>query len=484
MSQDLDAPPLAPLMASSGPLVVDPTSSALLVIDLQYFDAHRDWGEGRTAQELGVAERFEPYFARIDEILPRVAKLLEVFRSAGAEAVHVRVAERTADARDVAPKQLLRGLIVPSTSKEAEFLPEVAPAYDELIFSKSSSGMFPATDADRIFRNLGIETLVVCGTSTGGCVESAVRDAVDLGYRVVLVDDACASSTAADHRLALQRLRGPACRVESTDDVVAAIARMPHRDRRAVAGTERVRPYLPDPGSAVDPDADPYDLIFPPPRPVVLSRSDTAVVVLDAHALASDPDGALLCRTREADEGHDLAPFLERVESALDAARAITEVARAVGVLVIHVATGGRTPSGRDLSPTLRMLVGELPPDHPALRPDPRLPRDARDLVLAKPGQGPFTGTGLDDTLRLMGIEHMIVTGLSTLGAVEAALRGATDRGYGVLLAPAACAAPTAADQVRLAGMGAGLIEVVELDEVLARLRAAGPDAGADAGGQ
>jgi biuret amidohydrolase len=259
---------------------------------------------------------------------------------------------------------------------------------------------------------------------------------------------------------------------------------MPRRDRRAVAGTERVRPYLPAPGSAADPDADPYDLIFPPPRPVALQVGDTAVVVLDAHVLASDPDGPLLRRAREADPSHDLAPFLERVEIALETARAITVAARAVGVLVIHVANGGRTPSGRDLSPTLRMLVGELPPDHPALRPDPRLPQDARDLVLAKPGQGPFTGTGLDDTLRHLGIEHLIVTGLSTLGAVEAALRGASDRGYGVLLAPAACAAPTAGDQARLAGMGAGLIEVVDANEVLARLAAAGPDAGTDAGGQ
>ena len=474
MLHDPDAPPLAPLLSASGPLVLDPARSALLVIDLQYFDAHRDWGEGRTAQELGVADRFEPYFARIDAILPRAASLVEAFRSAGAEVVHVRVAERTADARDVAPKQLLRGLIVPSTSKEAEFLPEVAPQADELVFSKSSSGMFPATDADRIFRNLGIDTLVVCGTSTGGCVESAVRDALDLGYGVVIAEDACASSTAADHRLALQRLRGPECRVAPTTAVAAALARMPTRDQRAVAGTERVKPYLPDPGTPADPDADPYDLIFPPPRRVTVGRADTAVVVLDAHRLASDPDGPLLRPARTGDPGHDLAPFLERVDRALKAARAITDAARSAGLLVVHVATGGRTPSGRDLSPTIRALLGALPPEHPALRADARLPRDARDLVLAKPGQGPFTGTGLDDTLRLCGIEQLIVTGLSTLGAVEATLRGATDRGYGVLLAPAACAAPTAADQARLAGMGAGLIEVAELDDVLARLAALG----------
>lgn len=480
MSSDRDAPPLAPLLTNPVPLAVDPRGSALLVVDLQYFDAHRDWGEGRTAQLLGVADRFEPYFARIDEILPRAAQLIDAFREAGAEVVHVRVAERTPDARDVAPKQLLRGLVVPSTSKEAEFLPEVAPAEGELLFSKSSSGMFPATDADRILRNLGIDTLVVCGTSTGGCVESAVRDAVDLGYRVVVVDDACAASTTADHRLALQRLRGPECRIAAACEVTEAIARMPRRDRDAVAGTERVKPFLPTPGDGPDRDADPYDLIFPPPRRVEVGRDDTAVIVLDAHTLASASDGRLLRLARDADPMHDLGAYLERVACALAAARRIADAARAAGLLVIHVVTGGRTGTGRDVSPTVRALLGTVAPDDPGMGPDPRLPRDPRDLVIVKPGQGPFTGTGLDDTLRLLGVRHLIVTGLSTLGAVEATLRGASDRAYGILLAPEACAAATASDQKRLAGMGAGLIEVVDVDEALSRVAAAGA-ASADA---
>lgn len=480
MVHELDLPPLAPLMQSPGPLRLDPAACALLVVDLQYFDAHRDWGEGRTAQDLGVADRFEPYFARIDAILPRAAALLDAFRASSAEVVHVRVAERTRDARDVAPKQLLRGLIVPSDSKEAEFLPEVAPHDDELIFSKSSSGMFPATDADRIFRNLGIETLVFTGTSTGGCVESAVRDAVDLGYQVLVVDDACASSTATDHRLALQRLRGPACRIVSSDMVVAALAEAPARATQQVSGIERVKPYLPNPQGATSPDADPYDLIFPPPRRVPVAAADTALLVLDAHRLASDPQGPLLRRAREVDPNHAQDAYLARVAVALAAGERLASAARRAGVLVIHVASGGRTAGGRDLSPTLLALTGSLHPQHPALAPDPRLSRAAADLVISKPGQGPFTGTGLDDTLRLLGIRHLLLTGLSPLGAVEAALRGATDRGYGVLLAPEACAAPTAADQARLARMGAGLIEVVSLAEALGRLaQAAGERAGA-----
>ena len=468
-----DRSPLAPLLTPTDPLHVDPHNAALFVIDLQYFDAHREWGEGRTAQDLGVAHCFEPYFERVDATLPNVQALLATFRARGAEIAHVRVAELTSDSRDVAPKQLLRGLIVPSESQEARFLEAVAPEGDELVFDKSSSGMFPATNVDRILRNLGVRTMVFCGTSTGGCVESAVRDAVDLGYRVVVVDDACAASTMTDHTAALDRMRGPTCRVATTAEVVTALTEHPPRDRAAVSGTERVKPFLPMPDADADPDADPYDLIFPPPQRIDVACADTAVLLLDATGLAIDPGGPLLAAARRADPNADTTAFHKRVARALEHQGAILRSAHANGVQVIHVRTAGRTHDGRDLAPALRALVGALPIDHASARLDTRLPRHASDLVLSKPGQGPFTGTGLDDLLRHLGITKLVLTGVSTLGAVEAALRGATDRGYQVLLAPDACAAATESGQQKLHGTGAGLIEVVDVAEATRRLTAA-----------
>jgi ureidoacrylate peracid hydrolase len=467
-----DRSPLAALLRPAHPIRLDPATTALFVVDLQYFDAHRDWGEGRTAKDVGVAHCFEPYFRRVDEVLPRVQELLAAFRAQGAEVVHVRVAERTADSRDVAPKQLLRGLIVPSTSREAAFLEAVAPEGDELVFDKSSSGMFPATNVDRILRNLGATTLVFCGTSTGGCVESAVRDAVDLGYRVVVVDDACAASTPLDHGQALARMQGPTCWVATAAEVAAELARHPARDRAAVAGTTRVRPFLPKPGGTPDPAADPYELIFPPPQRVAVTAADTAVLVLDAHALAVDPHGPLLAAARAADPASDATTFHGRIDAAVAALGRLLEAAHGAGVRVIHVRTAGRTRDGRDLAPGLKAILGALPADHPAAALDPRVPRHPDDLLLTKPGQGPFTGTGLDDTLRHLGVTKLVIGGVSTLGAVEAALRGATDRGYGVLLVPDACAATTLAGQRKLAAMGAGLIEVTSVEDGVARLRA------------
>src|SRR3954464_7342028 len=141
--------PFNQVLAPPPPLSVTTDNTALLDVDMQYFDAHPDWGEGRTAKELGVASCFDPYFDQIDDIIPRIQRLLALFRNQEMEVIHLRVAELTKDSRDVGWKQLVRGLIVPSDSREADPLDELAPIDDELVVSKSSSGVFPVTNLDR-----------------------------------------------------------------------------------------------------------------------------------------------------------------------------------------------------------------------------------------------------------------------------------------------------------------------------------------------
>jgi nicotinamidase-related amidase len=49
------------------------------------------------------------------------------------------------------------------------------------------------TDLAGIVKKLGVKTLIVTGMQPHMCVEAAVRHGADLGYDVVLVDDACAT---------------------------------------------------------------------------------------------------------------------------------------------------------------------------------------------------------------------------------------------------------------------------------------------------
>jgi nicotinamidase-related amidase len=138
---------------------------------------------------------------------------------------------------------------------------------------------------------------------------------------------------------------------------------------------------------------------------------------------------------------------------------------------VIHVRTAGRLPDGRDLSRKTRgqgITAGRGSVDTelmPAVAPRPD------EIVLDKPASGAFTGTGLDELLRNLGIAHVILGGVSYDGAVESSIRSATDRGYGLVLVPDACATFDEAQQAGLWQMESGVIQVKPVAEIVARVR-------------
>jgi nicotinamidase-related amidase len=460
--------PFRRILNDPPPLRMTADNTALLVVDMQYFDAHPDWGEGLTAKELGVANCFDPYFDQIDDIIPRIQRLLATFRHQEMEVIHLRVAELTKDSRDVGWKQLVRGLIVPSDSREADPLDELAPIDDELVVSKSSSGVFPVTNLDRLLRNMGITTLVMTGTSTGGCVESAVRDAVDLGYDVVVVSDSCADATPESHQGALERMAGGLTRIMTTDEVEALVGTVPAGSRQARSGLERIKPYLPEPsGEPPPPDADPYDLIFGPAVHLPLTTDNTALLLIDVQRLTCDPEVGLGRIARERGESEALRGYYTRVQQALAGMSQVLQTSREAGLPVIHVRTAGRLPDGRDLSRKTRSQG--ISAGHGSAETDfmPQVAPLRGELVLDKPGSGAFTGTGLDELLRNLEIEHVILSGVSYDGAVESSLRSATDRGYGLVLVPDACATFDDAGQAGLWQMESGTIQVKAVAAIL-----------------
>ena len=111
-------------------------------------------------------------------------------------------------------------------SKESEFLPEIAPKGDELIINKTASGIFNATNADYIFRNMGITGLFVCGVYTNECVSTTVRDACDRGFYTTLINDACATVTPQLHNATIETIRDRYARVMTTEDALKEIQRV------------------------------------------------------------------------------------------------------------------------------------------------------------------------------------------------------------------------------------------------------------------
>jgi nicotinamidase-related amidase len=199
-------------------------NTALLCVDLQYVDAHPDFGLGAKAKHLGIGDFLDYYWGEVQgTVLPNVRRLQDVARRKGVEVIHVRVAANTADGRDTTRRYLSMGLRTPRDAREAQFLPEVAPCGDELILSKLTSSAFNSTVIDRLLRNMGIENLVIVGVVTNGCVESTVRSAAELDYGTIVVSDATAAMAPQLHEHALLSMGYKDAVIHTTDEAVGMI---------------------------------------------------------------------------------------------------------------------------------------------------------------------------------------------------------------------------------------------------------------------
>jgi nicotinamidase-related amidase len=84
--------------------------------------------------------------------------------------------------------------------------PEIGPAGDEIVLVKTDASTFSQGEINLLLKARGIEWLYIAGVWTEACIAATVKDAVDLGFRVLLVKDACGSGTAAMHETAILNL--------------------------------------------------------------------------------------------------------------------------------------------------------------------------------------------------------------------------------------------------------------------------------------
>ena len=199
------------------------SESALLFIDVQNFSVRRDGGEFKDVSDAVLKEKYGYYFDRLANLaIPNMRKLQTGFRSAGIEVMYTTIESLTKDGRDRSLDYKITGFNVPKGSPDGMVIDEIAPDDDEIVLPKSSSSVFVSTHIDYVLRNLGVRQLVLSGLITDQCVESAVRDACDLGYLVTLVPDACATYSQERHDNSLRAISGY-CRQKNTVELLAEI---------------------------------------------------------------------------------------------------------------------------------------------------------------------------------------------------------------------------------------------------------------------
>jgi ureidoacrylate peracid hydrolase len=206
---------------------IEPDKSAFLVIDVQNYNCRRGGACYGELSEAAFQETYGPFFDRLHaSVVPNIARVAQGCRAGGVEVLYTVIESLTRDGRDRSLDYKISGFNVPRGSWDAQVIEEIAPVGDEIVLPKTSSSVFISTNIHYILGNLGVRYLVIAGLLTDQCVDSAVRDACDLGYLVTVVTDACATLTQERHDWSLRNARGYARQV-TTDQLMAELTPAP-----------------------------------------------------------------------------------------------------------------------------------------------------------------------------------------------------------------------------------------------------------------
>jgi nicotinamidase-related amidase len=202
---------------------LDPRDTALVVVDMQYGDAHPEGALFEQVRSAGFEAQLAYFQDRLSLIVPNIRRLQDTFRKAGAEVIHLRIQSMTHDGRDRGVSHKKLGHTNAPGSRDAEILTELLPVGDEIVINKTAGSPFISTNIAYVLRNLEIRNLVVAGVVTTGCVLTTVTDAADSGFHVVLVEDGCAALVPEMHWSAIRIMRDVYAKVFTTDEVVARL---------------------------------------------------------------------------------------------------------------------------------------------------------------------------------------------------------------------------------------------------------------------
>ena len=141
---------------------------------------------------LGFTDPESPLGSDLDGPVEAIQKLLEAARQAEIPVVFTTVAYRESDKLTAAAfiDKVPVLLTLEAGSRWAKIDPRIAPRTEEPILNKLFASGFFGTGLSSLLTAAGVDTLIVTGASTSGCVRATVVDALQYGFRPVVPREA------------------------------------------------------------------------------------------------------------------------------------------------------------------------------------------------------------------------------------------------------------------------------------------------------
>ena len=174
------------------------------------------------------------------EAVDAAATLIDTCRSHDITVIYTRHVSR-ADKRALINNDVLDADGSPvyyrSDTETHEVLDELSPQDRDVVIDKYRWSGFHETSLDLLLRTAGIDTLIIAGFVTDCCVLTTVYDAFARNYNIILVRDACASTSSGAHKSAVLNMANWVYGIEILDarQLVLKLAAKPYRSWTSTA---------------------------------------------------------------------------------------------------------------------------------------------------------------------------------------------------------------------------------------------------------
>lgn len=206
---------------------------ALLVIDMQNGfctagGSYEKYG-GHIGADLDTYQQIVPDIARIIAAC-RGHKIPIFYTQQVREATGIDLYTRL---HRIIPRRRAEFLKIPACvwgTWDADIIDELKPEEGDHVVVKRRDSAFQDTELDLWLRSSYVDTLIFTGVDTGICVENTLTDGFNMGYDVILVEDATASSWAEIGRATIMKVRGSYGWVLKTDKLIEMLDTYKHDD--------------------------------------------------------------------------------------------------------------------------------------------------------------------------------------------------------------------------------------------------------------
>ncbi|MEM7281458.1 MAG: isochorismatase family protein, partial [Pseudomonadota bacterium] len=165
-------------------------------------------------------EESSPLYAGVEEVRTTCVSLLSAARASGIPVLHTNVAFSPGGADGgVFFRKLPLLRVFEKGSPLGAFAQDLEPLENEIVVTKQYASAFFGTSLASTLRAMGVDTVIIAGLTTSGCIRASAVDAVQHGFVPVVVEDAVGDRSPEPHEANLFDLRAKYADVKSTREV-------------------------------------------------------------------------------------------------------------------------------------------------------------------------------------------------------------------------------------------------------------------------